>query len=90
MTARPWYVYLLECVDGSIYTGVALDVAARYAAHASGDGARYTRSRPPVRLLAVFEYADRSSAQKAEAAIKRLSPAAKLALRNRSGCCAEL
>ena len=75
-----WFVYLIECVDASIYTGIAIDVAARYARHASGKGARYTRSRPPQRLLAVFEHPDRSSALKAELAIKRLSPAQKRAL----------
>lgn len=75
-----WFVYLIECMDGSIYTGIAVDVAARYAAHESGNGARYTRSHPPRRLLASFAHPDRSSALKAEHAIKRLSPAAKRAL----------
>ena len=69
-----WFVYLIECRDGSIYTGIAIDVAARYAAHVSGKGARYTRSHPPRRLLAAIEYADRSAASKAEYQIKRLSP----------------
>jgi putative endonuclease len=75
-----WYVYLIECRDGSIYTGIAIDVAARYAAHAAGKGARYTRSRPPLRLLAVFETADRSSALREELRIKRLSAMQKRAL----------
>ncbi len=69
-----WFVYLIECRDGSIYTGIAIDVAARYAAHKDGKGARYTRSHPPRRLLAAIEYADRSAASKAEYQIKRLSP----------------
>ena len=68
-----WFVYLIECRDGSIYTGMTVDVAARYAAHRSGKGARYTRSHPPKRLLAVFEFANRSAAAKAESAIRRLS-----------------
>ena len=75
-----WFVYLIECRDGSIYTGIAVDVAARYAAHVSGKGARYTRSHPPRRLLAAIEYADRSAASKAEYQIKRLSPLEKRAL----------
>lgn len=75
-----WYVYLLECRDGSIYTGIALDVEARFALHASGRGARYTRSRKPRRVLAVFGYPDRSAASKAEHAIKRLAPGEKRAL----------
>lgn len=72
-----WFVYLIECRDGSLYTGVAVDVEKRYAEHAAGKGARYTRSHPPLRLLARFEHPDRSSALKAEYAIKQLSAAAK-------------
>lgn len=68
-----WFVYLIECTDGSIYTGIAIDVAARYAVHASGKGSRYMRSHPPARLLATFEYANRSAASTAEHRIKQLS-----------------
>lgn len=68
-----WFLYLLECSDGSIYTGIAVDVAARYAAHEKGRGAKYTRSHPPRRLLAVFAYPDRAAASRAEYAMKRLS-----------------
>jgi putative endonuclease len=75
-----WYVYLIECRDGSLYTGIATDVDRRYAEHAAGKGARYTRSHPPARLLAWFEYPDRSSASRAEHAIKQLTPARKRAL----------
>ena len=75
-----WFVYLIECADGSLYTGIATDVDRRYAEHAAGTGARYTRSHPPARLLARFAHPDRSSALKAEAAIKKLSPARKRAL----------
>ena len=74
MPARRWFLYLIECRDGSIYTGIAVDVAARYAAHAGGKGARYTRSHPPRRLLAVLEYPDRASASVAEYEVKQLSP----------------
>ena len=73
----PWFLYLIECLDGSIYTGIAIDVAARFAVHASGKGARYTRTHPPARVLVSVEYPDRSSAQKAEYRIKQLKPAAK-------------
>ena len=72
-----WFLYLIECLDGSIYTGIAIDVAARFAAHASGKGARYTRTHPPARVLVSVEYPDRSSALKAEYRIKQLKPAAK-------------
>jgi putative endonuclease len=68
-----WFLYMIECRDGSIYTGIAVDVHARYAAHEKGKGARYTRSRPPRRLLVIVEYPDRSTASKAEYAMKRLT-----------------
>jgi putative endonuclease len=68
-----WFLYLIECNDGSIYTGIAVDVAARYVAHEKGKGAKYTRSRPPRRLLAVVSYPDRASASRAEYAMKQLS-----------------
>jgi putative endonuclease len=72
-----WFLYLIECRDGSIYTGIARDVAARYATHVNGKGAKYTRSRPPRRLLAIVDYPDRSSASRAEYAMKQLSRADK-------------
>lgn len=75
-----WYVYLIECVDGSVYTGIAVDVDRRYAQHVAGKGARYTRSHPPTRLLARFGYPDRGAALRAEYAIKQLTPARKRAL----------
>jgi putative endonuclease len=68
-----WFLYMIECRDGSIYTGIAVDVHARYAAHEKGKGARYTRSRPPRRLLVIVEYPDRSTASKAEYAMKCLT-----------------
>jgi len=72
-----WFVYIIECRDGSLYTGIAVDVAKRYATHAAGKGSRYMRSHPPARLLGAFAHPDRSSASKAEHAIKQLSPEAK-------------
>ncbi|PKO88458.1 MAG: hypothetical protein CVU16_13850 [Betaproteobacteria bacterium HGW-Betaproteobacteria-10] len=71
--AQPWYLYLIECVDGSIYTGITVDLEARYAAHQNGHGARYTRSHPPARLLGFETHPDRSSASKAEHRTKKLS-----------------
>jgi putative endonuclease len=75
-----WFLYMLECSDGSVYTGIATDVQARFDKHASGAGARYTRSRKPVRVLISFELTDRASASRAEYWVKRLTPAAKRAL----------
>lgn len=72
-----WFLYVIECADGSLYTGIALDPRARFALHACGKGARYTRSHPPVRLLATVGFPDRSSASKAEYRVKRMSPAEK-------------
>lgn len=76
-STKPWFLYLIECADRSIYTGIAVDVAARFAAHAAGKGARYTRAHPPVRLLASVVFPDRSAAARAEYRIKQLSPAEK-------------
>lgn len=72
-----WYLYIVECKDGSLYTGIAVDPAARFAAHAAGKGARYTRSHQPRRILATFAFPDRSSASKAEYRVKQLSAAGK-------------
>ncbi|KVW77527.1 GIY-YIG nuclease family protein [Burkholderia ubonensis] len=69
-----WFLYLIECADGSVYTGITTDVAARFDEHAAGKGARYTRSRKPRAVLASFLLADRSSALRAEYWVKRLSP----------------
>lgn len=74
---KPWFLYLIECADGSIYTGITTDVAARYAAHASGKGARYTRSHPPRALLGVEAHADRAAASRAEYRVKQLAPSEK-------------
>ena len=75
-----WFVYVIECRDGSLYTGIAVDVEKRFAKHAAGKGGRYTHAHPPLRVLAQWPCADRSEATRAELAIKRLSPAAKRAL----------
>ena len=72
-----WFVYLLECIDGSIYTGISNDVDARLAAHRAGKGAKYTRAHPPSHLLATEAHPDRASAARAEYRIKQLSAAAK-------------
>lgn len=78
-----WQVYMLECVDGSLYTGIARDVGARLAAHNDGRGARYTRSRLPVRLVHVEPAADRGAALRREYAIKQLATTEKRALAGR-------
>lgn len=67
-----WWLYMIECRGGGIYTGIAIDVDRRYEKHAAGKGARYTRINPPVRLLCRHPFPDRGSAARAEYAIKRL------------------
>jgi putative endonuclease len=74
---QPWFVYILQCQDGSLYTGVAVDVAKRFAAHQAGKGAKYTRAHPPESIALILPCANRSVAQKLEYAIKQLSPPAK-------------
>lgn len=70
MTA--WFLYVLECRDGSLYTGITVNVQKRFDTHKAGKGAKYTRSHPPQRVLAIVEYADRSAASRAEHAVKLL------------------
>lgn len=67
-----WILYLLECNNGAYYAGITNDLSARFDAHLSGKGARYTRANPPVKILASKIYADRSAASVAEAQLKNL------------------
>lgn len=75
-----YYVYIAECADGSLYTGYTDDVARRMAAHNAGKGAKYTRSRLPVRLVYAEEYAEARGARSREWHIKKLTRAQKLSL----------
>ena len=77
---KEWNVYILRCVDGTLYTGIAKDVEARFKKHVSGKGAAYTRIHPP--LAVVYKEGDltRSGALIREAALKRLPKAKKEAL----------
>ena len=75
-----WHVYLLRCGDGSLYAGATNDLARRVAQHAAGKGARYTRSHLPVVLAWSEPARGRGAALRREAALKRLSRTAKLAL----------
>lgn len=67
------YCYIVECADGTYYTGWAVDPNKRVAMHNKGRGARYTRTRVPVKLVYVEELPDRTSAMKREIAIKRMT-----------------
>ena len=80
-----WFVYVVRCRDGSLYTGVARDVSARVVKHNQGRGARYTRGRGPLELVYREPAPTRAAASRREAAIKRRTRAAKLELIRRVG-----
>lgn len=80
-----WYVYILECADGTLYTGITNNLDARMHAHEQGRGARYTRGRGPFVLVYQEIVADRSQASRREATIKKMSRSEKLAMTNRPG-----
>jgi putative endonuclease len=75
-----WFVYLARCADGSLYCGIARDVAARIAQHDAGTGAKYTRNRGPLAVLLVRRCPGHGAALRLEHAIKQLPRAGKLAL----------
>ncbi len=80
MGKAKWFIYILHCADESLYTGIALDIPKRIAAHSSGKGSRCVRGKLPVSLVYQESRADRSAALKREAQIKRLTHGEKEAL----------
>lgn len=77
---KSWKLYILRCGDGSLYTGITVDVEARFAQHCNGTGAKYTRGRGPLELVYVEECEDHSQALKREYQVKALSKNDKLTL----------
>jgi putative endonuclease len=77
---KAWYLYLARCADGTLYCGIARDVAARIAAHDAGRGARYTRGRGPLEVVLMRRCRDVGTALRLERAVKALPRAAKAAL----------
>ncbi len=75
-----WFVYMVECADKTIYTGITNNIAERITKHNSGKGAKYTRNRAPVALKASWKHESKSEAAKAEYAYKKLSRQQKLQL----------
>lgn len=75
-----WYVYILRCGDGTLYTGITDDVERRLAAHRSGKGAKYTRGRGPLELVHTEELPDKSAALKRERSVKKMTRQQKLKL----------
>jgi putative endonuclease len=74
------YIYIVECADGTLYTGWTTDLARRVATHNAGRGADYTRGRRPVRLVYWEEHSSRTSARRRELILKRMKRARKLSL----------
>ena len=70
---KKWYLYILRCADGTLYTGITTDVEARLETHRSGKGAKYTRGRGPLELVYREECEDHSQALKRELAVKAMS-----------------
>lgn len=66
-----WHLYLIECRNGALYTGITNDLARRFITHSKGRGAFYTKVNKPIRILACREYPNRSIASKAEAQLKK-------------------
>ena len=84
---KDWFVYMVECADKSLYTGITTDIERRLIEHNSDDkGARYTRMRRPVKLVYTQTYNSRSLASKRECAIKKLNRRQKQILIAESSC----
>ena len=69
-----WYLYLIECKNGRLYTGITVDLSARFEAHCAGTGAMFTRLNPPRRMLAAKPFDGCSAATRGELQLKRLPP----------------
>jgi putative endonuclease len=80
---KKWFVYVIRCADDSLYTGIAVDVQKRFAAHQAGKGAKYTRGRGPLQLVYTEECENHSFALRREWEIKHLSREDKLSLINK-------
>jgi len=81
-----WTIYILECADRSLYTGITNDLERRLDLHARGEGAKYTRGRGPFKVLYTEKASDRSTASKRELAIKSLNRLQKLSLISKNAC----
>lgn len=77
---KKWFVYILRCGDGTLYTGMTDDVRKRIAAHRDGTGAKYTRGRGPLHVCYIEELTSKSDALKREIAIKRMDRKEKMNL----------
>ena len=87
---HPWVLYLIECAGERLYAGITNDLAARFAAHCAGRGARFTKAFAPLRIVAAAELPSRSQALKAEYALKQRPRADKLRYLASCGVAVEL
>lgn len=79
MIIKSWCIYLLECKNGAYYAGITNDIEARFLAHVSGKGAKYTRANPPVKILATKLCINKTEASQLEVQLKSLPRAKKMA-----------
>ena len=87
---KQWVLYILECGDGTLYTGITDDLSRRMKAHSQGKGAKYTRGRGPLKLRYVENCADHSAALKREHQMKKLRREDKLTLIREKGLCDQI
>jgi len=88
MQSTSWYIYIAQCSDRSLYTGITKNITERIAAHNSAKGgAKYTRSRRPVQLIHVEKFPSRSLAAKREYQLKKMNKKNKLQLISRDEAC---
>ncbi len=83
-----WYLYIIHCSDGSLYTGITTDPQRRFHQHATGRGARYFRGRRPLAIVHLERHPNRASASRRERAVKAMDRRDKLRLigRLQTGC----
>ena len=86
MSNDRWHLYVVQCSDDSLYTGITTDLSRRISEHNQGKGAKYTRGRGPVSIVYTESHPDRSSASKAESAFKKLTRKKKLEVIDQLGC----
>ncbi|MCX6970461.1 MAG: GIY-YIG nuclease family protein [Verrucomicrobia bacterium] len=77
---KPWFVYMLRCSNGCLYTGITTDVKKRMKVHNAGKGSAYVRAHRPAKLVAFTTAESRSSASRSEYFVKSLNRAQKIAL----------
>ncbi|MCE3233295.1 MAG: Excinuclease subunit domain protein [Rickettsiaceae bacterium] len=82
MPQQNWFIYILQCADGTLYTGITTDVERRLSEHESGKGAKYTRGRGPLKIIYTETHENRSAASVREAEIKSMDKNRKLLLSN--------